>query len=125
MCYYMQVLKSWCSQLMLYLVLPLGPVRMSLKNEFLVVFLNELLSADADMELTEKEISGLASWLGGTYVAKALEPMTEELTNPLASGSVLNLHKSKKVDRDFIGSLVSLICNIRRQCICIRICLEL
>ncbi|XP_058181161.1 uncharacterized protein LOC131299592 [Rhododendron vialii] len=91
-----------------------GPVRMSLKDEFLVVLLNEQLSANADMELTEKEISDLASWLGGTYVAKALKPMTEELTIPLASGASLNLHMSKKADREFIGSLVSLICNIRR-----------
>ncbi|KAG5531282.1 hypothetical protein RHGRI_026035 [Rhododendron griersonianum] len=84
------------------------------EDEVLVVSLNELLSADADMELTEKEISDLASWLGGTYVAKALEPMTGELTIPLASGASLNLHMSKKADREFIGSLVSLIRNIRR-----------
>ncbi|KAI8537998.1 hypothetical protein RHMOL_Rhmol09G0066700 [Rhododendron molle] len=84
------------------------------EDEVLVVSLNEPLSADADMELTEKEISDLASWLGGTYVAKALEPMTGELTIPLASGANLNLHMSKKADREFIGSLVSLICNIRR-----------
>ncbi|KAI8537987.1 hypothetical protein RHMOL_Rhmol09G0066100 [Rhododendron molle] len=62
--------------------------------EFSVVFLNELLSADADMELTEKEIIDLASWLGGTYVAKALEPMTEELTIPLASGASIKSKSS-------------------------------
>ncbi|KAI8537990.1 hypothetical protein RHMOL_Rhmol09G0066300 [Rhododendron molle] len=87
-----------------------------------------------------------ASWLGGTYVAKALEPMTEELTIPLASGASIKSKSSyvkamsgeatqahilgleaifnqcgtcsntppHKADREFIGSLVSLICNIRR-----------
>ncbi|XP_058182265.1 uncharacterized protein LOC131300436 isoform X2 [Rhododendron vialii] len=84
------------------------------EDEVLVVSLNEPLSADTDMELTEKEISDLASWLGGTYVAKALEPMTGELTIPLASCASLNLLMSKKADREFIGSLVSLIRNIRR-----------
>ncbi|KAH7834874.1 hypothetical protein Vadar_020540 [Vaccinium darrowii] len=84
------------------------------EDEVLVVSLNEPLSADADMEVTEKEISDLAFWLGGTYVAKALEPMTGEFSIPLESGASLDLHMSKKADREFIESLVSLIRNIRR-----------
>ncbi|XP_058182245.1 uncharacterized protein LOC131300423 isoform X1 [Rhododendron vialii] len=40
--------------------------------------------------------------------------MTEELTIPLASGASLNLHMSKKADKEFIGSLVCLIRSIRR-----------
>ncbi|GMP77837.1 hypothetical protein CsSME_00033979 [Camellia sinensis var. sinensis] len=84
------------------------------EGEVSVVSLNEPLSFGSDVELTDKELSDFASWLGGTYVANALKPMNGELTIPLASGARLNLHMSKKAEREFITSLVSLIGNIRR-----------
>ncbi|THG00814.1 hypothetical protein TEA_016876 [Camellia sinensis var. sinensis] len=83
------------------------------EGEVSVVSLNEPLSFGSGVELTDKELSDFASWLGGTYVANALKPMNGELTIPLASGARLNLHMSKKAEREFITSLVSLIGNIR------------
>ncbi|CAL5416660.1 unnamed protein product [Camellia sinensis] len=84
------------------------------EGEVSVVSLNEPLSFGSDVELTDKELSDFASWLGGTYVANALKPMNGELTIPLESGARLNLHMSKKAEREFITSLVSLVGNIRR-----------
>ncbi|XP_028080628.1 uncharacterized protein LOC114282184 isoform X1 [Camellia sinensis] len=84
------------------------------EDDVSVVSLNEPLSFGSDVELTDKELNDFASWLGGTYVANALKPMNGELTIPLASGARLNLHMSKKAEREFITSLVSLIGNIRR-----------
>ncbi|KAL6971081.1 hypothetical protein U1Q18_030764 [Sarracenia purpurea var. burkii] len=83
-------------------------------DEVSMVSLNEPLSFDSEVKLTDKELNDFASWLGGTYVANTLEPVNGELTIPLATGACLNLHMSKKVDREFIASLVSLISNIRR-----------
>ncbi|XP_057486184.1 uncharacterized protein LOC130772309 isoform X2 [Actinidia eriantha] len=84
------------------------------EGEVSVVSLNEPLSFDSDVELTDKELSDFASFLGGTYVADALERMNGEFTIPLASGAHLNLHMSKKADREFIESLLSLVHNTRR-----------
>ncbi|RVW90345.1 hypothetical protein CK203_045743 [Vitis vinifera] len=79
-----------------------------------VVSLDERLSFDSDTNCTDKEISDFASWMGGLYVANALKPLNGELTIPLAGGANLNLHMSKKADREFIASLLSLIHNIKR-----------
>ncbi|KAL6342218.1 hypothetical protein AAG906_006835 [Vitis piasezkii] len=79
-----------------------------------VVSLDERLSFDSDTNCTDKEISDFASWIGGLYVANALKPLNGELTIPLAGGANLNLHMSKKADREFIASLLSLIHNIKR-----------
>lgn len=65
-------------------------------------------------DYTDKEISEFASWMGGSYVADTLEPLDGELTIPLADGANMNLHMSKKADRDFTASLLSLIHNFRR-----------
>lgn len=79
-----------------------------------VVSLDERLSFDSNTNCTDKEISDFASWMGGLYVANALKPLNGELTIPLAGGANLNLHMSKKADREFIASLLSLIHNIKR-----------
>ncbi len=79
-----------------------------------VVSLDEHLSFDLDTNCNDKEISDFASWMGGSYVANELKPLNGELTIPLASGANLNLHMSKKADREFIASLLSLTHNIRR-----------
>ncbi|PSR84751.1 Sucrose-phosphate synthase [Actinidia chinensis var. chinensis] len=84
------------------------------EDEVSVVSLNEPLSFDSDAELTDKELSDFASFLGGTYVVDALERMNGEFSIPLASCAHLNLHMSKKADREFIESLLSLIHNTRR-----------
>ncbi|PSS35697.1 Protein transport protein like [Actinidia chinensis var. chinensis] len=84
------------------------------EGEVSVVSLNEPLSFDSDVELTDKELSDFASFLGGTYVADALERMNGEFTIPLASGAHLSLHMSKKADREFIESLLSLVHNTRK-----------
>ncbi|XP_059448695.1 uncharacterized protein LOC132179909 isoform X2 [Corylus avellana] len=65
-------------------------------------------------DYTHKEIGEFASWMGGSYVANSLEPLDGELTIPLADGSIVNLHMSKKADREFTASLLSLIRNFRR-----------
>lgn len=83
-------------------------------DEVSVVSLDERLSFDSDTNCTDKEISDFASWMGGLYVANALKPLNGELTIPLAGGANLNLHMSKKADREFIASLLSLIHNIKR-----------
>uniref|UniRef100_A0A5B6ZQP0 DUF7794 domain-containing protein n=1 Tax=Davidia involucrata TaxID=16924 RepID=A0A5B6ZQP0_DAVIN len=84
------------------------------EDEVSVVSLNEPLSFDIDAEFTNKELNDFASWLGGSYITNALEPLNGELTIPLTSGAHMNLHMSKKADREFTTNLVSLIRNIRR-----------
>ncbi|KAM7466078.1 hypothetical protein LguiB_013640 [Lonicera macranthoides] len=79
-----------------------------------VVSLNEPLSFDSDSEFTDKDLHDFASWLRGSYITNALEQLTGELTFPLANGVHLKLHMSKKTDREFTTSLVSLIHNIKR-----------
>ncbi|CAK9173797.1 unnamed protein product [Ilex paraguariensis] len=83
------------------------------EDEVSVVLLNEPLNFDSDAECTDKELSEFASWLGGSYVT-SLEQLNGLLTIPLANGAHLNLQMSKKADREFTASLVSLIRNIQR-----------
>jgi len=84
------------------------------EDEVSVVSLNEPLSFDSDSEFTDKDLNVFASWLGGSYVTNSLEQLTGELTFPLANGVHLKLHMSKKADREFTTSLMSLIHNIQR-----------
>ncbi|KAA8548430.1 hypothetical protein F0562_000114 [Nyssa sinensis] len=84
------------------------------EDEVSVVSLNEPLSVDSDAEFTDKELNDFASWLGGSYVTSAIEPLNGELTIPLPNGAHLNLYMTKKADREFMENLVSLIRNIRR-----------
>ncbi|KAJ0035618.1 hypothetical protein Pint_25387 [Pistacia integerrima] len=95
------------------------------EDEVSVVFLDEQLA-----DHSEKEIHELASWLGGSYVADASEPLNGELTIPVANGVNVNLHMSKvffrmhnfeshfsslqKAERDFAFSLLALCRNIKR-----------
>ncbi|XAR62594.1 hypothetical protein NMG60_11017418 [Bertholletia excelsa] len=82
------------------------------EDEVLVISLNEPLSSN--LELTDKELNNIAHWLDGTFVADTLQPMNGELTIPLVTGSHLKFHMSKKADRDFIRSLLSLFQNTQR-----------
>ncbi|XP_062165967.1 uncharacterized protein LOC133872450 isoform X2 [Alnus glutinosa] len=79
------------------------------ENEVSVFSLDEPFT-----DYTNKEIGVFASWMGGSYVANSLEPLDGELTIPLADGSIVNLHMSKKADREFTANLLSLIHNFRR-----------
>ncbi|XP_065862848.1 uncharacterized protein [Euphorbia lathyris] len=65
-------------------------------------------------DLTEKELSGLASWLGGSYIPSSLESLNGEFIIPLADDANVNLLMSKKADRDFVESLLALFHNSRR-----------
>lgn len=78
-------------------------------DEVSVIFLDEQLE-----DRTDKEIHDLVSWLGGSYVADASEPLSGELTFPLANDMDLNLHMSKKAERDFTLSLLALFHNMKR-----------
>ncbi|KAK3027901.1 hypothetical protein RJ639_040278 [Escallonia herrerae] len=73
-----------------------------------------VISLNDSDDCTDNEINDFASWLGGSYVTTSLEPLNGELTIPLASGGHLKLYMSKKADRAYVTSLVSLILNIRR-----------
>ncbi|XP_059632185.1 uncharacterized protein LOC132274859 [Cornus florida] len=84
------------------------------EGEVSVVSLNRPLSFDSDVECTDKELKDFASWLDGSYVTNTLESLNGELTIPLSNGAHLKLHMSKKADREFTVSLVSLIRNIIR-----------
>ncbi|XP_010264080.1 PREDICTED: uncharacterized protein LOC104602180 [Nelumbo nucifera] len=79
-----------------------------------VVYLDEPLGFDCDVDCTHKELHDLASWLGGSYVSSALGTFNGELSVPLISGSSMKLHMSKNADREFVMSLLSMMHNIRR-----------
>ncbi|KAM7257426.1 hypothetical protein ACFE04_013167 [Oxalis oulophora] len=66
---------------------------------------------DQVVNFTNKEISDLASWLGGSYNTKAADLV---LSFPLASGNHIDLYMSKDVDRKFVGNILSLVRNLRR-----------
>ncbi|KAJ4835180.1 hypothetical protein Tsubulata_049739 [Turnera subulata] len=72
-------------------------------DEVSVVSLDEGLA-----DFTDKEISDFAYWLGGSYASDVSEALNGELTIPLASGSTMNLHLSKKAEREFIAGLLAL-----------------
>nr|GEY79916.1 type 1 membrane protein [Tanacetum cinerariifolium] len=86
-------------------------IQLSDEDELSLVSLNDPLSAD--MEFTDQDLTNFASWLDGSYVT-ASEPLTGELTVPLANDAQLELHMSKKADREFIRSIISLIHNVQR-----------
>uniref|UniRef100_A0A1D1ZGK5 Putative malate:quinone oxidoreductase n=1 Tax=Anthurium amnicola TaxID=1678845 RepID=A0A1D1ZGK5_9ARAE len=85
-------------------------IELSEENEVSLVSIAEPVECDA--ECTDKELGNLAQWLGGSYVG-SLELQDGELEIPLASGTFLKLHVSKKSDRAFALSLVSLINGIK------------
>ncbi|KAL5542563.1 hypothetical protein UlMin_010273 [Ulmus minor] len=79
------------------------------EDEVAVVSLDETTS-----DFTDKNIGAFASWMGGSYVSDTVEPLNGELTIPLPKGANVKLHMSKKADREFVQSLLSLINNCRR-----------
>lgn len=79
------------------------------ENEVAVISLDEPLA-----DITDKEIRNFASWIGGTYQSETEEPLEGELIIPLATGANMKLHLSKKADREFALSVLSLIRNFRR-----------
>nr|XP_043634452.1 uncharacterized protein LOC122605560 [Erigeron canadensis] len=87
-------------------------IQLSDENELSLVSLNEPVTAD--MELSDADLTDFASWLGGTYLNTAPEPLTGELTVPLANGVQIKLHMSKKADREFTRSLIALNQNVWR-----------
>ncbi|KDP39383.1 hypothetical protein JCGZ_01140 [Jatropha curcas] len=91
-------------------ILGSGKAQIELPDEEVsVVSLVEKLS-----DCTDKELSDLASWLGGSYITDAFGPLNGELIIPLAGGANVNLDMSKKLDKEFIASLLALFHNSRR-----------
>ncbi|EXB87096.1 hypothetical protein L484_010078 [Morus notabilis] len=79
------------------------------EDEVVVVSLDEPLA-----DFNDKELGNFASWIGGTYLSENEEPLNGELIIPLATGANLKLHMSKKADREFTLSVLSLVRNSRR-----------
>lgn len=65
-------------------------------------------------DFTEKEINAFASMMGGSYAPDAEEPLNGVLTIPLANGAMVNLHMSKKSEREYVVGLLSLIRNVEK-----------
>ncbi|XP_050219003.1 uncharacterized protein LOC126669558 [Mercurialis annua] len=78
-------------------------------EEVSVVSLDEKVA-----DITDKEISDLASWVGGSYIVSGLKSLNGELVVPLASGADLKLYMSREADREFVASLIALFHNSRR-----------
>ena len=74
-----------------------------------------LFSLDEQLEdLTDKEISDFSSLIGGSYAPDALESLNGVLTIPLENKVLVNLHMSKKAERQFVIGLLSLTQNVKR-----------
>ncbi|KAM0038180.1 hypothetical protein Hdeb2414_s0013g00411821 [Helianthus debilis subsp. tardiflorus] len=84
-------------------------IQFSDEDELTLFSLNKPLPED----LTDNDITNFASWLGGSYVNTAPEPLSGELTIPLANDVQLKLHMSKNADREFITSIISLFHYVR------------
>ncbi|XP_008789434.2 uncharacterized protein LOC103706936 [Phoenix dactylifera] len=76
------------------------------EDEVSVVPLDDPLNVECNAACVDKELSNLASWLGGS--------LDEELSVPLPSGSTLKLDLSKKADLHYASSLVSLFRSIKK-----------
>ncbi|KAL3726774.1 hypothetical protein ACJRO7_031642 [Eucalyptus globulus] len=83
------------------------------EEEALLVSLDEPSASDF-ASLSDDEIGKFASWMGGSYVTDMSESLKGELTFPLGNGRKMSLHMSKEADRQYIGSLISLVHGIRR-----------
>ncbi|KAI4346222.1 hypothetical protein L6164_013291 [Bauhinia variegata] len=74
-----------------------------------------LVSLDEPLgDCTDNEISEYASLMGGSYTVDTLELLNGVLNIPLANGVTVNLHMSKKSEREFLVGLLSLIRNVKR-----------
>ncbi|KAJ0693985.1 hypothetical protein HanPI659440_Chr15g0603611 [Helianthus annuus] len=87
-------------------------IQLSDEDELSLISLNE--PQPVDMECTDTDITKFASWFGGSYVKNELESLTGELTIPMANDAQIKLDMSKKADRKFITSIISLIHNVER-----------
>ncbi|KAK1421570.1 hypothetical protein QVD17_24010 [Tagetes erecta] len=87
-------------------------IQLSKEDELSLVSLNEPMPVD--MECTDADLTNFASWFGGSYVNTKPEALSGELTIPLANDVQLKLHMSKKADRKFATSIISLIHNVQR-----------
>lgn len=79
------------------------------ESEVTVVSLDEPFSV-----MTDKDISDLASWIGGSYVADSTAPLTGVLSIPLSTGGNVEFHLEKEGERRFAMNLLVLSQNIRR-----------
>ncbi|KAK9145981.1 hypothetical protein Sjap_005884 [Stephania japonica] len=84
------------------------------QDDISVVSLDESLDSECDAACMDNKLQYLAQWLGGSYIPSATEPLAGELIVTLGSGSTVNLHMSKKADKDFVVSIVTLVHNFRK-----------
>ncbi|KAL8211374.1 hypothetical protein R6Q57_005811 [Mikania cordata] len=87
-------------------------IQLSEEDELSLVSLNKPLPVD--MEFTDTDLTNFASLFGGSYANSELESLSGELTIPLANDAQLKLYLSKKADREFTTSIISLIHNVQR-----------
>ncbi|KAI9122512.1 hypothetical protein K1719_006352 [Acacia pycnantha] len=73
-----------------------------------------LLLDELSEDFTEKEISAFASMMGGSYAPNSQEPLNGVLTIPSANGAMVNLHMSKKSEREYMVALLSLVRNVEK-----------
>ncbi|WOK92751.1 hypothetical protein Cni_G01442 [Canna indica] len=83
------------------------------QDEVSVVRLDKSLDLECNAACLDKELSFLATWIGGSY-AGSIESLDGRFSVPLASGSTLNLHLAKKADLQFASSLISLLRNVNK-----------
>lgn len=72
------------------------------------------LHSESYANLTEKETSDFASWLGGSYVANGMASLNGKLMISLPDGTKMTFDLSKKPVKEFIMNLISLTSNIRK-----------
>ncbi|EOA30896.1 hypothetical protein CARUB_v10014043mg [Capsella rubella] len=79
-------------------------------SEVVVVSVNEPLS-----DVTDKDITDFASWLGGSYVAGSAEPLSGLLSISLAGGANVEFNLEKEAERKYALNLLGLYQNIRKS----------
>ncbi|CAL1354456.1 unnamed protein product [Linum trigynum] len=65
-------------------------------------------------DFTEKEITDLASFLGGSYVTDASQTMNGDIMGITLASGTMNLHLSKEADRKYVRMLLALMRNSKR-----------
>ncbi|KAK4787244.1 hypothetical protein SAY86_011077 [Trapa natans] len=78
-----------------------------------VVSVDESVSLDSD-PLTDEAIHSFAYLMGGTYTHDGKEVLVGNLTIPLGENVKISLSLSKKAEKDFTASIISLVRNIKR-----------
>ncbi|XP_010527482.1 PREDICTED: uncharacterized protein LOC104804814 [Tarenaya hassleriana] len=79
------------------------------ESEVAVVSLDEPFSG-----MTDKDISDLVSWIGGSYVADSTRPLAGVVSIPLSNGDSVEFHLAKNGERRFAMNLLVLSQNIRQ-----------